>query len=179
MKYLILFLVSFNVFAQNNGYFSNQEVIQQQKEKSRQENALINDALKPNEPSKNTPVNIHIDSDATFDINNHLLGYSKIFEGDKELSGVKITGALNVAFYKVSNSKKSIRLVSGIELPVMDISNRTSLFAGGGFQFGDDTTIYLSSGMDIMLLSWIKAQVGLNYGIGKNLGPMINIGLTW
>lgn len=172
-------ILSFNSFAQQKEYFSNQEKIQQQRDADRKENAMIDSVHRPNDPYKPTVVNVPVNSDATFDINNSLFGYSKIFEGDKELSGIKVTGALNVGFYKVTNSKKSMRLVAGIELPAIDIDHRSDIFMGGGFQFGDDTTIYLNGGYDFLITSWLKTQIGLNYGIGKELGPMINLGLSW
>jgi hypothetical protein len=171
--------MSFNVMAQQKEYFSNQEKIQQQRDLNRQENARIDEANKPNEPYKPTNVNINIDSSAQFDIKNSFLGYSKIFEGDKEVSGIKVTGAMNVGFYKVTNSKKSIRLMGGIELPAMDINERSDIFMGGGLQFGDNSAFYLSSGYNFLITNWLKTQAGVHYGLGKDLGLMLNLGLSW
>jgi len=188
MKTLILTLfLSLNAFAQygaqNSSGFTEREKQQQQVERNRKE---VNDSyVGPNQKSSQTQMpNLNIDPDLSFQISNHLLGASTILEKDKTLTGVKLTGVLNLAYYNIKykeeplSNKKKGRLVFGVELPFYDFK-RGSAFSGVGLSLGDSQGMYVDLGADYYLTSWFKVQGGLNWNSNIGINPMISLGFTW
>lgn len=169
----------------NDSQLTEREQTQQDIEKNRQE--VQNAGTPKNSSSTPTKINVDswgIDSTARFDITNHLFGYSTLLDQDTAFDGVKLTGFINLGFYSPrknnDGTRKKGRIVMGFEEPVWDITSRAALFLGGGATFGDHTGLYLDTGFDFHLLSWAKAQAGLNYATGSgHVSPQLSIGFTW
>lgn len=185
-----ILLTSLNSFAQTTGtntQIHTQESIERQKAADRQERANTENALKPNERSLPTKVDVSSWglSDTKFDITNHLLGYSTILDSDKTLSGVKITGIINFAYYNITkknadpNERSKARYVFGFETPFVDLTSRIVLWGGLGGIMGDTKALYADLGLDFILFSWFKIQGGMNYTTTGSLAPQISLGLVW
>lgn len=184
-KIIILTLItSFWAIAQygqqNTSGYTEREKLQQTIEQNRKE--INNSSIPPNPKNNQQTPKFNIeDNGVRYEITNHLFGYSIISEKDQSLSGIKITGFLNIAYYNVKikdNNKSKGRLIFGIESPVVDFK-RSSIYAGGGMTIGDVTGIYLNTGIDYHLSSWFKLQGGLNYTTGSGVGPIFSAGFTW
>lgn len=102
-------------------------------------------------------------------------------ESENFLTGVKFSGAFTAGFYQEQKKDRMYRLIAGIELPVdLDMfSGRLLPFAGGGFQIGSKSGVYLNAGLDIRLTTWFKIQAGANYVIGNDPSAIIGAALTW
>lgn len=138
----------------------------------------------PSTPNRVDTSSWGMDSGTRYDITNHLLGYSVIMEEDQTLTGVKLTGVINAAYYKAetttSTGRSEGRFVLGFEFPVYDISRRLEAFSGIGATFGDRTGLYLDVGVDFYLTSWAKIQAGVNMNTGYGgIAPQLSAGLTW
>ncbi len=185
----IVLLMSHSVFCQTTGtntMIQNQEKIEQQRQKDAQERANTAEALKPNEKSAPTKVDTSswgIDPNVTFEITNHLFGYSVIKEDNQTLQGVKITGIVNIAYYKAETltdtGRSQGRFVFGFEFPTYDISNRLQLWTGLGATLGDRKAFYLDLGVDYRLFSWFKLQAGANYNSAYGIAPQASVGFVW
>lgn len=188
----IMFFFSINSYAQFTGTNTpshQHEATEQQKAADRIENAQREDALKPN--SKSTPTKVDtstwgLDPNLTFEITNHLFGYSTILESEQTLSGFKITGFMNFAYYNVkkknsdnSNERSKSRYVFGIESPIVDLTNRLILWGGFGGTMGDAKGLYVDLGLDYILTSWFKIQGGVNYNSTGLISPQISLGFVW
>lgn len=161
---------------------SEQEKIQQQRDKVKQEDALRDSALKPNEKTNAPQVApTGIDPDATFEVDHSALGYSLIAVNDNPLSGFKFSGAFTAGFYQEQKFDKRYLLVGGVELPIeieLPINNVVP-FGGVGFQFGTDSTLYGDIGLDLRFVRWFKVQIGLHYPLGKDIYGLFGAALTW
>ena len=186
---VILYLISCVGFAQTTGtntMIQNQERIEQQRQKDAQERANTAEALKPNQKSAPTKVDTSswgLDPNVTFEITNHLFGYSVIKEDNQTLQGVKITGIVNVAYYKAETltdtGRSQGRFVFGFEFPTYDITNRIQLWTGLGGTLGDRKGFYLDVGIDYRLFSWFKFQAGANYNSAYGIAPQASVGFVW
>lgn len=187
-----VFLFSIKTLAQTTGTNTQihaQEAIEKQKAADRQESANTNNALNPNEKSKPTQIDTStwgLDSNVTFEITNHLLGYSTITESEQTLNGLKMTGLVNFAYYNVnkknsnsSNEKSKARYVFGLEAPIADLTRRLTLWCGGGATLGDAKGLYLDLGLDFRILTWFKLQGGMNYNSVGSFSPQLSLGLVW
>lgn len=185
----ILFL-SLNSMAQTTGTntaIQSHEKVENQKAADRKEQANTNNALQPNEKSKPTQVDVSSwgFSDTKFEITNHLLGYSTILDDDRTLSGIKITGAVNFAYYNVTekdkapNERSKSRYVFGVEFPMIELTNRITFWSGIGLSLGDAKGLYLDLGLDFIALSWFKIQGGANYNSDSGISPQMSLGLVW
>lgn len=179
----LIFSLSFHYSFAQSGY-NDQEKLKQQIDQNRKE---VNDSLtNPNSKTSPPSVLIPIQDDGTrYEIRNHFFGGSYLSENDKTLVGVKITGMFNFAYYNVTKKEEGSetkrnkgRFVVGFEFPMVEF-NRSAWFAGIGGTLGDQTGIYLNTGLDYHLLSWLKVQGALNYTSGAGIAPMLNLGLTW
>jgi hypothetical protein len=187
--FLILFLTK--TLAQTTGTNTQihaQEAVERQKAADRQESANTSNALKPNEKSAPTKVDTStwgLDPNVRFEVTNHLLGYSTISESEQSLSGIKLTGLINFAYYNVkrnsntSNERSKARYVFGFESPIQDLTQRITLWGGGGFTMGDARGLYLDLGLDLRIFSWFKIQGGMNYNSVGSISPQLSIGLVW
>ena len=162
-----------------------QEEVQKKIESNRQE---VNNASVPaNSPSAPTKVDTStwgIDSNVRFEITNHLFGYSMIKESEQTLQGVKITGLLNLAYYKAekksATGRSQGRLVFGFEFPVYEISNRFTAFSGLGLTLGDRKAFYADAGVDFRIFEWFKIQAGVNWNTSYgSIAPQVSAGLVW
>lgn len=192
LLFSVIFFFSFFSLAQTTGtntQIHRQEAIEKQKEADRREEAVRNNALQPNQKSQPTKVDTSswgLDPNVTFEINNHLLGYSTILESEKTLSGFKITGLINFAYYNVtkkdtttSTERSKARYVFGFETPIADLSSRMVLWSGLGGTLGDAKGLYVDLGLDFRFFSWLKIQGGMNYNSTGLLSPQISFGLVW
>ena len=144
MKFLILcfLLLSQFIFAQVD--MSEKEKLEQQREKNRQEDALRDSSLKPNETSSQPQaIPINIDPDAQLNVDHSALGYSSILIKGNPLVGIKFSGGFTAGFYQEQKLDKRYMLIAGVELPIdFDfLSKRILPFAGGGYQIGLDSGI--------------------------------------
>lgn len=192
MKNLVaaaLLFLSIDAFCgPNDSNLTNREQQVQDAEKSRNEMKQIEQATQPNSPSSPTQYKYDtsgIDSSVVFEINNHLLGYSVISNSDVSLSGIKVTGLMNVAYYSPSkefdengNETKG-RFVFGFETPMIDITRQFAVFGGFGATLGDARGIYFDVGLDYRILRFLKAQAGFNYNTDGEFAPQLSAGLTW
>lgn len=160
-----------------------QQVLDQQK--NREESARTSDALKPNERSSPTKVDVSSWglSDAQIAITNHLFGYSTIMDPDYTLQGVKITGLVNLGFYAPNKNndgeRKKGRFVFGMEFPTIDLTSRSDIFFGAGLTMMDASSGYIDAGIEYHILSWFKAQAGVNYNFARKAAGQASLGLTW
>jgi len=188
----VMFLLCINSFAQTTGtntQIHTQEAVEKQKAADRQESANTNNALQPNEKSKPTKIDTSrwgLDPNVNFEITNHLLGYSTISETEQSLSGVKLTGLINFAYYNVNkknsnntNERSKARYVFGIESPIEELTSRIILWGGIGATLGDARGLYLDLGLDFRIFSWFKIQGGANYNTIGSLSPQISLGFVW
>lgn len=178
---LMIALFSFNMsFAQVD--LSEQEKIQQQREKNRQEDALRDSVSQPNsKPSDYKITPVQIDPDAQLDVDHSSFGYSIIAVKDNFLSGIKFSGGFTAGFYQEQKLNRNYALIAGVELPIdfeLPIQN-IKPFAGGGFQIGVQGGIYLDIGLDLRLLRWFKIQTGIHYVLGQNPIGILGTALTW
>lgn len=179
--------LSLNAFADaNNSQLTTREQLLQDSQNRQIELNRAEEASRPNERSTPPRVNVNswgIDQDMTFEITNHLLGYSTVLESGNTLQGVKFTGFVNLAYYSPTEEKdgkrKKARFVFGVEAPVYDLSKRSGIFAGVGATLGDATGIYFDAGADYHLANWFKLQGGLNYNLATGLYPQLSLGFTW
>jgi hypothetical protein len=182
---LLLSNISFAQFTGTNTAIHAQEQVEQDRAKARQESN--NATITPNSPSSPTKVdttNWGFTSTETYEITNHLLGYSQIMEDGRTLKGVKLTGILNIAYYSADKQleagRSKGRLVFGAEIPTYTISNRFEVFTGLGLSIGDYTALYVDAGVDFRLTSWFKIQGGLNWNTGYgSIAPQISAGFVW
>ena len=114
------------------------------------------------------------------------MGYSTISEAEQTLSGVKLTGLVNFAYYNVTkknstntNERSKARYVFGIESPIEDLTSRIVLWGGLGATLGDARGLYLDLGLDFRVFSWFKIQGGANYNTIGSLSPQISLGFVW
>ncbi|MBL7543718.1 MAG: hypothetical protein JNL11_07865 [Bdellovibrionaceae bacterium] len=189
---IMILSIGFNSLAQTTGtntQIHTHESIEKKKADDRQESANTSSALQPNQKSEPTRVDVSswgLDQDLKFEITNHLLGYSTILETEQTLSGIKITGLVNFAYYNVTkknllnpNERSKGRYVFGIESPLMDLSRRFVFWGGIGATMGDAKGLYLDLGLDFRIFSWFKLQGGVNYHSTGNVCPQISVGLVW
>lgn len=183
---VILTIASLNSYAgPNDSVLTPREQTQQDIPKNRQE--INNATITPNSSSAPTRVNTDswgLQSTGVFEITNHLVGYSTIVDKDYTFDGVKITGFFNVAYYSPrkenDGTRKRGRFVFGLEDQLLNISNRTAWFLGGGMTFGDHTALYVDTGLDFILLPWFKTQLGVNDNTGAGgVSPQVSLGFTW
>ncbi len=183
--FAILLSTSFSFAGPNDSQLTEREQVQKDIERNRQE--INNSTTTPNSKSAPTKVNVEswgINSNAKFDITNHLFGYSTLIDKDSDYDGVKLTGFFNVAYYNPrkanDGTRKKSKFEIGFEEPVWDLTSRSALFVGGGGVFGFGMGLYLDTGIDYHILSWFKAQAGLNYASANgHVSPKISLGFTW
>lgn len=191
-KFLILILIfssslSLAQFTGTQTSTHQHEATEQQKAADRIENANREQALKPNEKSKPTTVDTSkwgIDPNVQFQITNHLLGYSTIMESEQTLTGVKITGLVNFAYYNVkkkeaTTERSKARYVFGLESPLYDFTNRFHFWGGMGLTLGDARGLYVDLGLEYQILSWFKIQGGFNYNSDGGTYPQASLGFVW
>ena len=177
---VLLLLIASAAHAQVD--MSEKEKIEQQRSNQRQQDALRDSALKPNERATTpAPAALNIDSSAQFDVDHSSLGYSMLFESDNAAAGVKFSGAFTVAVYNETKKEKKSRLMVGLELPIdVELPIRNVVpFAGGGLQFGSGLSLYGNTGLDYRLAKWFKLQFGVNFDTQHQAGGIIGAGLTW
>ncbi|MCK6600068.1 MAG: hypothetical protein L6Q37_17020 [Bdellovibrionaceae bacterium] len=192
LLFSMIFFFSFFSLAQTTGtntQIHRQEAIEKQKESDRKEEAVRSNALQPNQKSQPTKIDTSswgLDPNITFEINNHLLGYSTILESEKTLSGFKITGLINFAYYNVTkketpsaSERSKARYVFGFETPIADLTSRIVLWSGFGGTLGDAKGLYVDLGLDFRIFSWFKAQGGMNYNSTGTFSPQISLGIVW
>ncbi|HPI40933.1 MAG TPA: hypothetical protein PLJ21_09015 [Pseudobdellovibrionaceae bacterium] len=186
---LILCLIFFNniefTFADaNNSQLTTRE--QQVQDSQNLKKELDNSVIKPNDPSTPTQFQYNtnnIDPNVSFEINNHLFGYSTIITDNNTFTGIKVTGILNIAYYTPTKendgTRKTGRFAFGYESPIWEISRPFAIFGGFGATLGDSRGIYVDVGFDYRLFQFLKAQAGFNYNTDGKISPQISIGLTW
>ena len=174
------------VMAQNSSQLTDREKQLQDAEKNRNEMKQLDQITKPNDPYSPTKVDTKswgLDENVSFEITNHLFGYSTIMDKDYTLQGVKLTGLVNLAFYSPDKendgTRKKGRFVFGMEFPTFDITRRLGVYTGVGLTLGDTSSMYLDAGLDLLLTSWFKAQGGLNYNFSRGAATQLSIGFTW
>lgn len=188
MKFFFIFSVFLGVSSASaqNLNIQKTEAIERQREADRREEANRAEALKPNE--KYTPTTVDtskwgLDPNLTFEITNHLLGYSTIVESDRTLTGVKITGLINFAYYntteKSATGRSKSRYVFGGEFPLEKLSSRWTLWGGLGLTMGDVMAAYGDLGLELYITSWFKIQGGGNLNSARGLNPQVSLGLVW
>lgn len=191
-NYFSIFVLFFslNSIAQTTGTntaIHTQEKIENQKATDRNEQANTNNALQPNQKSAPTKIDTSSwgISDTKFEITNHLLGYSTILDNDKTLSGIKMTGIVNFAYYNVNekdkapNERSKSRYVFGVEFPMVELTNRITFWGGLGATLGDAKGFYIDAGLDFIAMSWFKIQGGANYNSDSGVSPQISLGFVW
>lgn len=187
-KLMLIFAILLTSVANaQNTNIQQHEATERQKEADRNERANTAEALKPNEKYKPTQVDVGswgIDPNAYIEITNHLLGYSTILENDQTLTGIKITGLVNLAWYNITKKSETqgrskSRLVFGGEFPVYDITKRSLAWSGFGLTLGDVKSLYFDLGLEYRLANWFKIQGGVNYNMGVGINPQISLGLVW
>lgn len=186
---VLVLLLTATSQAQTTGTNTNihqHEAVEQQKQADRQEQARQAEALKPNASSSPTVVNTDawgLDKNLSFDVTNHLLGYSTILEPDQTLQGVKLTGLVNVAYYaaekKTATGRSQGRFVFGLEAPLIDLITDLRFWAGLGLTLGDAKGFYLDAGLEYQPLSWFKLQAGMNYNSSTGTYPQLSAGFVW
>jgi hypothetical protein len=182
---LVFSNLAFAQFTGTNTAIQANEQVQQDKAKAQQE--INNAVITPNSPSAPTKVDTSswgIDPNVSFDITNHLLGYSQIMEDDQTLKGVKLTGLVNIAYYsaekKTATGRSKGRFVFGFEFPTYSLTNRFEVYTGLGATLGDRTALYADAGIDFRIFSWFKIQAGLNWNTGYGaVAPQISAGFVW
>ena len=182
MRTLIIFAILFGLPLMAQVDMSEKEKIEQQRETNRKEDALRDSAVKPNAPSSvPAPVKVNIDPSAHFEVDHSAFGYSVLTESENPLTGIKFSGAFTAGFYQEQKKDKMYRIIAGVELPIdLDMgSGRFVPFAGGGFQIGSKSGIYINAGLDIRLTQWFKIQAGGNYVIGNDPSAILGAALTW
>lgn len=182
MRLTLMITLLFSLAAHAQVDMSQKEQLEQQREHIRQQDAIKDAALKPNEkPAAPQQINLDIDSSAQFDVDHSSLGYSMIMENDNSAQGVKFSGAFTVAFLNEQKKEKKSRLMVGLELPVdVELPLRNAVpFAGGGMQIGSGLSFYVNAGLDIRLAKWFKLQAGANYDTEHTFGALVGAGLTW
>lgn len=183
--FLLVSNLSFAQFTGTNTAIQAKEQIELDRAKATQESN--NATITPNSPSTPTKVdtsNWGFTSTETFEITNHILGYSQIMEDGRTLKGVKLTGVLNIAYYaadkQIEAGRSKGRLVFGVEFPTYTLSNRFEVFTGLGMTLGDHTSVYVDAGVDFKIFSWFKIQGGLNWNAGYgDIAPQITAGFVW
>jgi hypothetical protein len=163
------------------------EATEQQKADDRIENANREQALKPNQKSTPTTVDTSkwgIDPNVQFEITNHLFGYSTIMESEQTLTGVKLTGLVNIAYYNIkkkepTTERNKSRFVFGFETPMYDFTNRFHFWGGLGLTLGDAKGMYVDLGLEYQILSWFKVQGGFNYNSDGGTYPQASLGFVW
>lgn len=179
---LVSLVILFSVLANAQVDLSEQEKIQQQREKNRQEDALRESTSQPNaKPSDFKTVPVHIDSDAQLDVDHSAIGFSVIPINDNMLSGFKFSGGFTAGFYQEQKLDKKYALLAGVELPIdIELPLRNFVpFGGGGLQVGVDGGLYLDLGLDFRFVKWFKLQAGLHYVIGRDPTGVFGAALTW
>jgi len=182
MKIILSFAIFFTFSTLAQVDLSEKEKIEQQREVNRKEDALRNEAMKPNEKYKNQPtIQANIDSTSTFDVDHSAFSYIVQSEKDNLITGIKFSGAFSAGFLKEQQKDKYFRLLAGVELPIdleMPIKNLVP-FAGGGFQFGSGLSLYGNIGLDYRIQKWLKVQFGVNFDTSHSLASILGLGLTW
>lgn len=177
---LLLVFTSQTLFAQVD--MSEQEKIQQQRDKNRQEDALQDSARQAN-PKTSAPVvgPVNIDPSAQLDVDHSALGYSLIPTSDNTVSGIKFSGGFTAGFYQEQKLEKRYVLLAGVELPIETemLPARIIPFGGGGLQVGGDGGLYVDLGLDFRLVNWFKLQGGVHYVVGRKANGLIGAALTW
>lgn len=182
MKLLLAltFFFAFSVKAQVD--LSDKEKLEQQRESNRKEDALRNEATKPNEKFKNQPMpQLNIDSTSTFDVDHSAFSYIIQTEKNNLVTGIKFSGAFSASFLQEQQKDKYFRLLAGVELPIdfeLPLKNLVP-FAGGGFQFGSGLSLYGNIGLDYRIQKWLKFQFGINVDTSHSVGSILGLGLTW
>lgn len=181
MRWLLFILISISLNAHAQVDMSEKEKIEQQRNENLKQDALKNEALKPNTKTTSQATYTIEDTGANFEVDHSALGYSYISESDNQLEGVKFSGAFSVAIYNEKKKDKHVRIMAGVELPIENdfFPNRLVPFGGGGFQFGAGFSLYANLGLDYRILKWFKLQAGLNFDSSHNLGTIIGAALTW
>ncbi len=184
LGFIFVFQSSLALADANNSQLTVREQQVQDSQKLQNELKQAEQAAQPNQPSTKYNINTAgIDPDVKFEITNHLFGYSTIMESDNTYSGIKLTGLVNIAYYNPSKNndgeKKKGRFVFGFESPLVELFSRLALFGGIGATLGDARGLYVDLGLEYHLLSWFKAQAGVNYNSDAKTSPQVSVGFTW
>lgn len=182
MRFFLLLAVFFALPLKAQVNMSEKEKIEKQREVNRKEDALKEETSKPNTPySAPTTTRTNIDSNAKFEIDHSAFGYSILTEKENPLQGFKFSGAFTAGFYQEQKKDRLYRIIAGVELPIdLDMGLKQLVpFAGGGFQIGSKSGIYLNAGFDIRITHWFKIQAGGNYVIGNDPSAIFGASLTW